>query len=249
MTTVIPVHVAHYSMQYSDTAPQMRSDAIKIFTRGYDWITGTEAGEAPLKGILIGAAELHGYTFFSYKSNWIAVKKSFMVKGSYSATGETVFNNDFVVGPGHDLNVVRVHFKHPTLGKITILGSHYATKGKPDGKTPLERRNLTPNKVLAKAIGRLTEKFGAGRALVFYGGDQNIVDRDNDTFFGFPLTSAWDELNHYENTGHGNIDVIASYDRDARVAAQYIRALDDRELPMNTDHFPVEAGFLIRTLR
>jgi hypothetical protein len=71
-------------------------------------------------------------------------------------------------------------------------------------------------------------------------------DRKTDTFFVAPMTSAWDELDKYENTGHGPIDVIASYDHDGRVKAKYIRALDDKEFSLHTDHFLIEAGFDVR---
>lgn len=77
-------------------------------------------------------------------------------------------------------------------------------------------------------------------------------DRNNepqgDTFFGQPLTSAWDELNRHESTGHGNIDVIASYNKDGRVKALDIVALDDKEFFLHTDHFLVEATFQVDPL-
>lgn len=244
----LSLDLAHFSMLYSNTAAQWQRNAEKIFTRGYDWVTGTEAGENPGKAALAAAAESHGYHFVQFKSNWIAVRKSIVAPGTYRTSTRTVVENDLVVGPGHDVNIVGAHFTHPSLGKINVLASHYPTKGKPDGKTPVERRNLQWTKKIAHAIGDLTVELGEGKSLVFYGGDQNIVDRYNDTFFGEPLTSAWDELKRWENTGHGNIDVIASYDRDTRVRATYVRALDDRELPFYSDHFPVEAGYKVRAL-
>jgi hypothetical protein len=103
--------------------------------------------------------------------------------------------------------------------------------------------------VLAQAIGALAEEKGAGNALVFYGGDQNIVDRTYDTFLGqADLTSCWDELQRWENTGHGNIDVIASYDRDGRVRCLKATVLDDTEFPLFTDHWYVEAIYGIGAL-
>ena len=65
---------------------------------------------------------------------------------------------------------------------------------------------------------------------------------------GGPLTSAWDELGIYQNTGHGNIDVIASYDRDRRVRAEHIQAFPDSDFPLATDHFLVEAWYRVRRL-
>jgi hypothetical protein len=241
------VHLAHFSMLYAVNPKQAIADANTVFTRNYDWITGTEAGQDPVKGALAAAAKKHGYTFHAYKSNWVAVRKDNIVKGSYREGTRTLVDNDQVAGKGHDPNVAWVRFRHPELGVIKVMCSHYPTKGRPDGKG-IYRRNLKWTRALAKLIGKIARKIGKGPALVFYGGDQNIVDRRNDTFFKEPLTSAWDELNKYENTGHGNIDVIASFDYDEETKAVYIRALDDRELKMFSDHYAVEAGYDV-TLR
>lgn len=239
--------LAHISMQYSDTEKQKKYDAAKIFDKGYDGITGTEAGEQPLTRILRVAAYEAGYTFLEYKSNWVSIHKSLILPGSYVRHAKTLVDNDRTAGPGHDTNVVGVTVKTKRLGEWSLLCSHLNTKGRPDGK-PEYRVNLDENREAMRGIGDLADVLGAGRKLCFYGGDQNIVDKDNDTFFGEDFTSAWDELRRYENTGHGNIDVIASYDHDGRVEAKYIRALDDKEQHMFTDHFVVEAGFKVKLL-
>lgn len=237
--------LAHFSLQFSDTPAQQKADVAKIFTRGYEWVTGTEAGQEPLKGMLAAAAEDAGYKFHAYKSNWIAVRRTSIQKGTYKTGGDTIIENDLVAGRGHDTNIVWVRFEHPELGEITVLCSHYPTMGRPEGP-PEKRVNLWANQKLAAAIGDKAREAGKGSALVFYGGDQNINDAIHDTFFGQPLTSAQDELGKHERTHWAQIDVIASYDRDGRVEAKYVRALDDSELTMHTDHHPVEAGFLVR---
>lgn len=246
------LHAAHLSMQFSDTAKQKQRDVKRLFdraeARGYDWITGTEAGEEPLTSLLRDEAATRGFTFHQFKSNWVAVRQSLSVDGKFTNGQETVVDNDLVVGPGHDLNLVWTTFTHADLGRISVIGSHLATKGRPDAKDPLYRRNLAPNETLTEAIGNKARELGKGSALVFYGGDQNIVDRDADTFLGAPLTSAWDEVGRWENTGHGNIDVIASYDDDGRVAATWIDAFPDDEVPLATDHFLVEAQFRVEQL-
>lgn len=250
MTKVINLDVAHFSERYAISAPEARSDAHHAFSRGYDWVTGTEAGQDPVLGALKNAAKNNGYTFHAYKSNWIGIKKSLMVPLTHRTGAMTVVDNDLVVGPGHDLNFVWDRFMHKELGTITVMASHYAIMGTPTRSDPEHRVNLKWNRKLARAIGAKAAVFGLGsRKLVFYGGDQNILDRATDTFFGQPLTSVWDELHHWESTGPGNIDVIASYDPDTRVRARYARALDDSELHQFSDHFPVEAGFSVRTLR
>lgn len=251
----INVNMMHTSMQFSDNREQKQHDAKRIFDRAklrnVAWLTGTEAGEDPLKTILHLEAQAHGYTFACYKSNWLAVHKAIITPGSYKVDYETIINNDFVVGSGHDPSLIWAQFKMPRIGPVTVMGSHYPRFGQPDSSDPLQRRNLAVNEKVAAAIGDKAEEFGAGKALFFYGGDQNIPDKLSDTFFGEPITSVWDELHHYEGT-HGPhdqpIDVIASYNHDGRVTARYARALDDTEFFLFCDHYAVEAGYAIQTL-
>lgn len=237
--------LAHYSLQYSDTTKRKAADAAKIFVKGYDAITGTEAGEEDTQRVMRVAAHNNGYTFFVRRSNWVSIKKALILPGSYHKGHEAIVDNADVVGHGHDLHVTWAGCEMEGIGEVTFLASHYARYGRPDARSEKYKVNVEDNRELARGIGRLAEQFGRGRSLVFYGGDQNIVDKDTDTFFGEDLTSAWDELRKYENTGHGNIDVMASFDRDGRVKAKYIRALDDKEYFLHTDHFPVEAGFTV----
>ena len=243
------VHVQHISGQFNDTDKQHLDDARAIFARAkarkVAWITGTEGGTGAgnWPAALKQEARVHGYHIYQPggASDWIAVAKSFAPGGIKGYLGPVVIPGK--AGAHSHKRVVAVEFRNPALGDIHVIAGHYLTKGRPDAKSPEYRVNLAKNRLLAKAISEYAVKVGAGSDLVFYGGDQNIVDRNNDTFFGGPLTSVWDELKMWENTGHGNIDVIASYDRDARVKAGYIRALDDKEWFLHTDHFAVEAGF------
>lgn len=236
----------HHSGQFSDSDRQHEHDAEVVFSRDADWFTGTEAGEDPMRTIYREAAHDHGCTFFQFKSNWIAIRESLIKKHSYKTFQQTVVDNSQVIGPGHDLNYVGASFVNENLGQVTVIGSHYATKGTPSGRDAEHRRNLAVNKVLAEAIVKAIEEYGQGRAIAFYGGDQNIVDTINDTFFGGDVTSAWDELGRYENTGHGNIDVIATYDKDKRVTALSAQAFDDSEVRLASDHFLIEARFSVR---
>ena len=248
----IRVHTMHASMQFSDGVVHKKADAEKIFARakrrGVRWITGTEAAQRDLRKVLRAEAKCHGYTFRVRGDTWIAVqkaqlakKKGVRVKRYWKKVIDGVARQ--YTGKG----VFAVTFDTVDIGEVTVIAAHYLTKGRPSGKG-IYRRNLRQNRRLAKAIGRYTRRAGKGLALVFYGGDQNIVDRYDDTFFGEPLTSLWDELGKYQNTGHGNIDVIASYDRDGRVKGAYIRALDDSKFFLHTDHYLVEGGFDVRPL-
>lgn len=240
--------VGHVSMQYSDSRAQWRHDARIIFSRGYEWITGTEAGESDNWAILREMAEKHGYVIRRYKSNWIAVQKKVIKSGTFKTGVKTVVNNDLVAGPGHDTAYLWVQFVHTTsgVGKISVTCSHYPTRGTPVSKNPAKRVNLKWTKKIALAVASKMAALGKGRALSFYGGDQNIVDKYADTFFGGPAISCWDETKNWPNTGHGNIDVIARYKRDFRVKCVRARAFSDRQLFLHTDHFLIEAVYRIQ---
>lgn len=242
--------LAHFSMQYSDTEKQKKHDAAKIFGRGYDAMTGTEASEESTQRIMRAKAEEKGYRLIIRRSCWVAINKKLILPGSYRKGHVMLVDNDEVYGPGHDLHITWAGCEIENIGRVSFLAGHFATKGRPNGKTDILRINLDANRDYAAGIGLLVEKLGAGKDIAIYGGDQNNHDKAVDTFFGAPLTSAWDELGKYEKThAVGNIDVMASYDRDGRVKAKYIRALDDTEMFMHSDHHPVEAGFEIELLK
>jgi lysozyme len=251
----VDLDLMHASMQFSDTPAQKESDADRLFARAEKrkaaWVTGTEAGAgaAPLARLLKQAASEHGYRFWMApaQDSWIAVRKD-LIAGGWETHYEKVLDGQ--KGRNTDKGVLSVTFDATGgIGRVTVIACHYLTKGRPSATDPAYRRFVEDNRRLATAIGQHAVERGKGSALVFYAGDQNIVDRVDDTFFGQPLTSAWDEMKVWENTGHGNIDVIASYDGDGRVAATYARALDDREFPLNTDHFLIEAGYRVRLLK
>jgi hypothetical protein len=246
------VHAMHASMQFTDKPAWQDADLKKIFTRAsarkVGWITGTEANTDDFRERIKDAGEAYGYRVATRAGDsWIAVRKSFMTGGWHGFYSPVLSPTDGE-GKHGPRGVLGVSFKTAEVGTITVLTAHYLLKGNPDANDPGRRVNAKFNLQLAREIGRLAKEYGKGRNLVFYGGDQNITDRTEDTFMGQPLTSAWDELKRWESTGHGTYDVIASYDHDNRVAAAYCRALDDTEFKLNTDHWLVEAGFDIRPL-
>lgn len=260
------VRVAHISLQFTDSMAKKREDLQKLFARAnarnYAWLSGTESGSDRDAEYLVRMAEGRGYRPWvpEHQANgiasstdcWIAVRED-LIDGDWKAGYEHVFDGSNQLKDTMDLDgkdfgpkgLVHVTFESTNrdLGKVSLGAAHYLTGGHdPDSVF------YKLNEKLGVEIGKWARREGRGRALVFYSGDQNMRDNRNDlpegdTFFGHPLTSSWDELQHWENTGHGNIDVIASYNKDGRVKALRTHVLNDREFHMNTDHFLVEATF------
>lgn len=237
----IRLNVAHISMQFSDNNKKKSRDASKIFRRGYDWITGTEAAQESMKDILREAAQEHNYRIHLAESVWVAVNREMVDGGWHDGYVPILKANESPVGPHGPRGIAWVAFNNEEIGRIHVGSGHYLTQGRNPGD-PNYRRNIE----FARKVGKWGVNHGEGRDIVFYHGDQNIVDRTDDTFRGNPFTSAWDETDRYENTGHGNIDVIASFDRDGRVEAKRIRALEDSDIRLFTDHYLVEAVYKVR---
>lgn len=241
----VTVKVAHLSGLYKNTPAQWAHDTERVLSRGYAWVTGTEVGADDDWQALRVVARKNGYRVKRYKSNWIAVQKRLIKPGSLRWGHETVIPKEQVAGAGHDTNMLWATFTHtaPGVGRVSVVASHYPTKGVPGGGST--GVNVRWTKKIAQAIAGKMAELGKGKALAFYGGDQNIADRLHDTFFGAPVTTCWDALGKYPNTGHGNIDVIASLKADKRVSCVSARTYNDKQLFLYGDHFLVEAAYRI----
>jgi len=244
----VTLDVMHVSMQFSDSTKQKQSDALVIFGRAVKrhvaWVTGTEAGigaSADLRAALKTEATKAGYKFYVQSDVWVAVKQSLITKGSWdqgfiptlkSSTGSQKFSTR---------GLLWCEFKAEKLGVVSVGVGHYMTNGDKPGD-----EYYNANTKMTRAIAEWGKEHGKGKKLAFYQGDQNIQDRQYDTFRGAPFTSLADELKAHQDTGHGAIDVVASYNADTRVKGKYWRVLDDKEFPLNTDHFMCEGGFSVK---
>lgn len=251
--------ILHASLQYSDTRTQRAEDAETVMSQGADLITGTEAG--PGSGNtpeeLKRQAKKHGYWFFlpaAPTDCWVAASKELMPKKP--ATGwEKVLEGSHAMGDPHRYGPKGIVWLRgeTELGRISLGAFHGLTKARFHG---MERRHKpgdpvdhrAQNMKLGRALGRWATREGKGQALAFVGGDSNLNDKKDDVFFGGPLTTCWDELKSWPNTGHGCIDVIASYDKDGRVSCKRARSFNDRQLHLHTDHFLIRATYEVRPL-
>lgn len=233
-------------MQYSDTDPQMKRDIEKLFSRHKHVLAGTEAGgvvSKPMPELLRAAASMYHYRFHIGRGDWLAIDRE-LIAGRWMSGYVPVLESSEGAGRHTDRGIPWVSFETENLGRLTIGCGHYLTNGRNPGE-PNYKLNLR----YANTIGEWAEQAGKGSDKVFWLGDVNTPDRDYDVFRGSPLTTCWDELGKYENTGHGNIDVVASYDRDGAVECLDCRALDDKELRLHTDHFVTEAEYRVRHLK
>lgn len=242
--TQIHLDVMHCSMQFSDSLWQKKQDAQRIFGRARrtkrDWVTGTEAGQRDLRKALGQACEEHGYRLHVAQDVWVAVSKN-RIEGGWREGFTKVVDSSRGRGQHGDRGIGWVSFEHTRVGTVSIGVCHYLTQGR-----KVKDPNYHLNTQLARAVGEWGRERGQGSALAFYAGDQNIPDLVYDTFRGAPFTSLADELGKPQNTGHGSIDVIASYDHDKRVKGRYWRVLDDKEFWLHSDHFACEGGFDVR---
>lgn len=236
----VDFRVGQMSMRYSRTLAEWKKDAEKLFSLGYRWVTGTEAGEADNFAVLKDVANAHGYKIVRMRDVWIAVQNTAVKPGTWKVEGEVVAENTQTWGRGHDTVVLGVSWTDatPGVGKITVLASHYPNKGKPYGT---ENVNLKWTKETARTINEMGRRLAGGRSLAFYGGDQNMSDKIADTFFGGPFVSAGDELGKYPNTGFGPIDVIARWGEDVRTSFIAWGAYTDKEKFFYSDHYLTEA--------
>lgn len=216
-------------MQHTDPAWQRAADANNVFERAQQrhvwWVTGTEVDDR-------AAAVAHGYTYWTSPNRdvWIAIDPIRATPGTTSWTWTPI-----IPGVAHrhpTRGVLRVTFRNPQIGWVTVIASHYNLRD-------------PSNAPIAAAINRKTLFWGRGARLVFFGGDTNMHLRFVDPFFGAPLTTAWAQLGHFEPTHYyrETIDTVASFDGDGRPRAAYCHARNDAFFPLYSDHFMVAAGY------
>lgn len=258
MTKTEPETVAlkfqHASLQFSDRPAQQEQDIQDLFALGGDFPikTGTEAGADAAganqnRPLLREYAREYDHRVVFAADNWIAVDRAIVVPHTLVFGHVFVADNDEMVGRGHDRIFATASFMHrdPRVGEVNVASCHFPTQG----RTPQEP-NYDLNQRYANLLGTWAKRVGKGQALAFVSGDFNMpFGKDQDVFFGQPLTSAQDELGKIENTGHGPIDGTASYDADGRVVARRVNVLNDREFPQHSDHFVVRTVFDVRALK
>ena len=246
------LRMQHTSLQYSDPTRQQREDINDLFEQGKSFPIKTGTEGASDKGsdnmnhpFLREFAKEYNHVIHIVRDNWIAIDREIIRPGTLVKGDVFLVSNDDMVGHGHDRVMATVEFDHVDkgVGHMSLGAVHYPTK---------TRGPSDPNWDIAKAcaagINRWMVKEGAGANLSFVNGDFNMADNQErqDWAFGGKFTSMADELEAWQNTGHGPIDGFCSYDRDGRVKAKRFNVLDDTEMFQHSDHFVCRGVWEVR---
>lgn len=241
----------HTALQFSDDRREQVWDVEQLFKRAkaFPLKSGTEAGkETASHNALIECAKDYGHDIKFGRSNWVAVDKKIVKKGSLKKDTVFVVSNDKLFGHQHDRDFPYIMFTHvdDRIGRISVAGFHYSTKGRLPGDP-----NNDTNELYAKKIAEWMHKVARGSNIALGAGDFNMIDslEKQDWAFGRPFTSMADELGTYKDTGHGPIDGFVSFDKDGRVKAKKFEVLKDNEMKMYSDHYVCRGTWTVRHLK
>lgn len=248
------IRLQHSSGQFSDSRDEHAHDAKAIFdhaTKREAWVvTGTESGESPvnhdLHDLIVKEAAAHNFAIYANRfGEWVAMNRSFLRSLRHGYEGPFIPGSHGLTAAqgGHSprgVTWMQGQARGVDLGRITTGAAHYLTKRSIEGTGHT-------NHALQAGIGVFGKEFGPKGDKVFFAADTNMQDRRTDVFAGHPFTTCWDELGKHPSTGHGNIDIIASYDEDKRVSCKAARSLTDSDLRLYSDHFTIEATYEVRT--
>lgn len=253
------IKIVHASLEVFDSLAQAEKDFRDLIGLGAVILCGTESGNLERKNLMRRLLDEDGYNHFipGQTDGWVAIHKNFVGFNTLEARYDEVLPSAREAGDPHPYDgkgVIQMAFTHPSLGRITVVGGgHYLTKGRYPGQAQEEFPNdpvnhRASNRELARSMANACLEGSKGQGISFFTADTNMVDRDDDVFFGKPLTTCWDEIDKHPDTGHGNIDVIGSVNSDSRVSCHDAWVLNDQDFPQFSDHFPVVAQYDIRRL-
>lgn len=248
-TPYILLRTQHTSLQFSDTPKQQAHDVEKLFAKGerFPIKTGTEAGPSTTQDhnrrLLRKFAKEFDHEIHFGAGNWVAVDRGIIVPGTFTRNLIFVAKSHELVGKMRDRVMPVVSFEHKVkgVGRIHQGAAHYAKNGAKPGDP-----NYLINKRYALSIYKWMLEVAGGSDKAFVNGDFNMNDRSLDWFHGLGITSMADELKKWQNTGHGPIDGMASFDKDGRVKAHAFNVLDDKKFFLYSDHFACRGTWRIR---
>lgn len=248
--TTSTIRLAHSSGQFSDTEKQQTRDANRLADLMVEkqWVSlgGTEAGsQSVLAPVFRDIDRSHGLRFRKGKTGdvWFMHRLDWF-EGEVETEWYKVI--DGVGGKFADRGILRVTGYSPIAGsEWTDTVSHWLTHGRPAPAKGQDPFMVNGNARLAKKLGEIGREFGRGGKIVTYRGDQNIPESMG-LLLDSGFTSVAQEVHKVENTGHGAIDCIATWDKDNRVSAVDFQVYTDKEEHLETDHFLIDCVLGVR---
>lgn len=249
--------IMHLSGEVYDPLGQRKTDYEKVAKLGADVFTGTEVGPGEVRPLVREIFSDHNYRVYlspTASDGWIAVKKD-IITGHFEGGSIHVLDSAPAAGDPHPYSrkdITWVKYESDVYGGGMAHGAfHMLTKGRWPGQAQEDKpgdpvNHYQANKMFGRKLADFAIQAGVGPNKSWLMGDSNLLDSRADIFVGKPVTTCWDELKKYPDTGHGNIDVIASLDADQKVTCKSARVYTDRDLPLNTDHYLVEAVYSIK---
>jgi len=240
-------------LQFSDPKKQQKFDVEKIFRKGKRWPikTFTESGNYKNHynfDLLNKAAEEHNHVIAFAGDNAIAVDMKIVRPGSVKIGKVHVMDKDDFEGTGGDRAFPTLEFTHKKkgVGRIAVAQGHLARYGRqPDDV------NFHASKVYSEKLRDWAKVAGRGSALAFVLADFNRPDGPRKDFLvgKTGLTSAFDRVKRWINTGHGPIDGLMTLDKDGRVSVKKVMVKNDKSFFLFTDHFVTRTVIDIELLR
>jgi hypothetical protein len=251
--------VGHISGEVYDALPLRRSDYEKVFSQGVDILTGTEVAQPEIKKVVREVGDKHGFSVFTTKNNaegFIAFRRE-LFPGKMHGGHIPVLESAKAAGDPHPYTAKGITFawkESPVLGRVHAATFHMLTNGRWPGQAQQDHpgdpvNHFKANQKYGEALAKWASEAGTGPDISFVNGDTNLLDNRTNVFHDKRLVTVWDELDKHPNTGHGNIDVIASLKSDGRVKAVSARVFDDRELHLNSDHFFIKAVYNVEPVK
>lgn len=251
--------IVHASLQVFDTDWQAVTDLHKILDRTRPHlIGGTEGGDLARKALLHEILESKGYIAYTPEGgdSWLGVKQG-LAFGEVSLASKKVIPSAPALGDPHHFSskhVTRASFNTRTLGPITFIGGlHDLTMARRPGQAQQDKPGDPVNHVemSKKYMAEAAEQAKAGArgdGISFLTGDFNRIDRTSNLMYDEDFLSCWDELQHWPDTGHGNIDAVIRLKSDRRVDLKDAYVLTDRDLALETDHFLTVTKYRVQKL-
>lgn len=254
------LRIFHLSLEVFDSTAQAAADVAKVGKLRPHLLGGTEAGEAEVKEMLRDVLGPKYYVFTASGGGdaWGAVRRSLVHSDIERTYKQIIASGKAMKDPHHYAakGVLSIGWENNQLGPMGFVpGGHYLTKGRWKGQAQQDKPgdpvdHIAQNLKLAGAMADETLRLARGKGLAWMTADTNLVLRQQaeKAVAGRPLTVCWDEVKHYPNTGHGNIDGVFSCDSDGRTRCIQADALEDRDFFLNTDHFLVRTTYRTRKL-